>query len=197
MPPAPRFVWWLVLATGLAGLLVGFALGATFSSSRDGGSKTPLPNELGPTARPGVAICDPARAGASGRDENGCWYPENYFEAPPEVVPQVGPGAPVVQVLASGTRPMGIEGTLFFLRAVSPIDEVIVARQWIWPTMEQAVPAGAYQVTIYARSCDANCDFLDPTDFSCSVDLLAEPATTYTIHYDVDDRGNVTCELIT
>ena len=189
MPSTGRSVWWLVLATALAGLAAGFAIGAGISSSDEASASLPA------TPRIGVQICDANRAGALGRDANGCWYPGNYFEAPPEVLTQVGVGAPLIQVLASGQQPMGLEGTLFFIRAVSPIDEVILARQWTWPGMEQRVPAGAYQVTIYGRTCDANCGSLDPTFGSCTVDMLAEPATTMTIRYDVDNRSNVTCSL--
>ena len=192
MPFTRRVLLWLIPIVGLAGLVVGFAIGTTISPGT-----TTLPSDgVAATPRIGVQICETELANAVGRDKNGCWFPGNYFEAPPEVIPQVKPGAPLIRLLTSGQAPMtSLEGTLFFIRAVSPIDRVVLARQWTWPGMEQRVPAGAYQVTIYARPCDANCGNLDPTVLSCTVDMLAEPATTKTIRYHVDDDSKVTCEL--
>ena len=60
--------------------------------------------------------------------------------------------------------------------------------------MEQQVPPGAYQVTAYFRYCDGNCNLLDPTTMSCTVDILAEPSFTYTMTYDTNADGTVSCD---
>jgi hypothetical protein len=148
------------------------------------GSQEEVPSQ-GPLT--GVQICDQYDAPSipPGYDTNGCWAPTEYFEAAPEVIPSVGVAAPTLLLQASGTVPMAIEGTLLFIRAVSPTARVVLERQWDWPGIEQQVPPGAYQVTIYARTCDANCGSLDPSMLSCTVDVLAEPSMTYTIAYDV------------
>jgi len=192
---ARRLAWQLTPTAVIVGLLVGCATSGTGSSTPRTGSSVPPSDGPASTPASGVRICDADLAGTNGRDENGCWFPGYYFEAPPEVIPQITDSDPLIRVVAQGEAPMGIEGTLFFVRAMNPIDQVILARQWDWPGMEQRIPAGAYQVTIYARTCDANCGYLDPTTYSCTVDVLAEPATTNTIQYDVSDRGKVSCEL--
>jgi hypothetical protein len=148
----------------------------------------------------GTQICDQYDAPSipPGYDKHGCWTPTEYFEAPPEVIPPVDAAAPKLLLRASGTEPMGIEGTLYFIRAVSPTVRIVLARQWEWPSLDQRVPPGAYQVTIYARTCDANCGYLDPSMLSCTVDLLAEPSTTYTIRYHVPNgmsSSAATCEV--
>ena len=84
---------------------------------------------------------------------------------------------------------MGIEGTLFFVRAVSPSGKVKLHREWRWPGVTEQIPPGAYQVTAYARGCDGNCDSLDPPFLSCTADILAEPAMTYVVHYVVGGDG--------
>ncbi len=145
-----------------------------------------------------MQICDQYDAPSipPGYDENGCWAPTEYFEAAPEVIPVVGLGAATLLLGATGTAPMGIEGTLFFFRVVSPTARVVLERQWQWPSLEQRVPPGSYQITIYARFCDANCGYLDPSMLSCTVDILAEPSMTYAIAYNVTsgvDSPGATC----
>ena len=110
--------------------------------------------------------------------------------APPIVIPLAGLGAPTLRIRASGIEPIGFEGALYFVRAAPPGGRVVLQRQWEWPTVDQRIPAGRYQVTIYTRMCDANCGFLDPPTLSCSVGLLAEPFRTYAIEYHVPDGIN-------
>jgi hypothetical protein len=145
----------------------------------------------------GAKICDQYDASPMppGYDSNGCWTPTEYFERAPEVIPEVGVGAPLLRLEASGPTPMGIEGTLFFIRVLSPTAKIVLDREWEWPSMKQKIPPGAYQVTAYARTCDANCDFLDPTMLSCTVDLVAQPSMTYTMTYTVSRRGTIDCNV--
>jgi hypothetical protein len=157
---------------------------AACTPAGQGGSQEAVPSQAPLT---GVQICDQYDAPSipPGYDTNGCWAPTEYFEAAPEVIPSVDVSAPTLLLQASGTAPMGTEGTLYFIRAVSPTARVVLERKWEWPSLEQRIPPGAYQVTIYARTCDANCGSLDPSMLSCTVDVLAEPSMTYTIAYDV------------
>ena len=118
--------------------------------------------------------------------------------APPIVIPLAGLGAPTLRVRASGIEPIGFEGALYFIRAAPPGGRVVLQRQWEWPTVDQRIPAGRYQVTIYTRVCDANCGFLDPAMLSCTVDLVAEPSRTYAIEYRVPNGINssaATCAI--
>jgi hypothetical protein len=147
-------------------------------------------------SRDGVMICehyddDPI---PPGYDENGCWAPTEYFELAPTVIPEVDDVAPVLRIEATGDVPAGIEGQLFFVRAISPTGRIVLDRDWEWPGMEQKVPPGAYQVTAYLRYCDGNCSLLDPPTMSCTVDLLAEPSFTYTITYEAHGDGSVSCD---
>jgi hypothetical protein len=145
----------------------------------------------------GVQICEQYDASPipPGYDENGCWSSPDYFARPPEVIPEVGKAAPLLRIEASGNAPIGIEGTLFFVRAVAPSGTVILEREWDWPSMEQAVPPGAYQLTAYARICDGNCGMLDPPAFSCTIDVLAQPSMTYTMNYTVHERSRPSCDV--
>ena len=145
----------------------------------------------------GATICEQYDASPipPGYDAKGCWTSADYFARPPEVIPEVGDAAPLLRVEATGNRPRGIEGTLFFVRAVSPSGKVILEREWDWPSMEQELPPGAYQVTAYARVCDGNCDNLDPPALSCTVDVLAQPSVTYTMAYAVHDHSPISCAL--
>ena len=124
-----------------------------------------------------------------GYDENGCWFPTEYMDQPPEVIPNVDGVAPVLRIDATGDAPIGIEGTMFFVRAVSPSGRVVLERDWEWPGMEQQVPPGIYQVTAYARVCAGNCERLDPPMMSCTADILLEPSFTYTMTYHVNATG--------
>jgi hypothetical protein len=146
----------------------------------------------------GATICDKYDVPSmpAGYDEDGCWHPDEYFEAPPEVIPAVGEGAPLLRIDASGPMPMGIEGTMFFVRVTSPTARVVLERTWEWPVLEQRIPPGAYQVTAYARTCDGNCESLDPTMLSCTIDDVAAPSGTYTMRWEVQDRGTATCRLL-
>ncbi|HEX5039627.1 MAG TPA: hypothetical protein VFW95_05785 [Candidatus Limnocylindria bacterium] len=128
-----------------------------------------------------------------GYDENGCWSPPEYFERAPEVIPDVDDAAPVLRIEARGNAPTGMEGTLYFVRVVSPSGRVVLEREWDWPGMDQQVPPGAYQVTAYSRTCDGNCGSLDPATLSCTVDILAEPSMSYTVTYHVTGDGTISC----
>jgi len=145
----------------------------------------------------GVKICEQYDASPipPGYDADGCWSSQDYFARPPVVVPEVSDAAPLLRIEASGNAPIGIEGTLFFVRAVAPSGTVILEREWDWPSMQQEVPPGAYQVTAYARVCDGSCDYLDPPGFSCTVDVLAQPSMTYTMTYVVHDHSPTSCDL--
>ncbi len=145
----------------------------------------------------GPQICDQYNAPTPppGYDENGCWEPAEYFERAPEVIPSVAPSDPLLRIEATGQAPMGIEGTLFFVRAMSPTARIVLEREWMWPSLDQQIPPGAYQVTAFARTCDANCDYLDPTIISCTIDVVAEPSFTYTMSYDVQSDGSIKCSL--
>ncbi len=144
----------------------------------------------------GVTICNHYKDSPipAGYDSNGCWTSTDYFARPDEVLPSVDATSPRLRIEASGNAPMGIEGTLFFVRAVSPSGKVKLHREWRWPSVTQQIPPGAYQVTAYARGCDGNCDSLDPPFLSCTADILAEPAMTYVVHYVVDSDGRISCE---
>jgi hypothetical protein len=175
----------LFLALGLAVAVAGIAGCAMLFGGR-------------PPMAGGPSICNQYNAPSIpvGYDEDGCWHPDEYYEAPPEVIPTVGEGAPRLRIDASGPRPMGIEGTLFFVRVTSPTARVVLERTWEWPELEQEIPPGAYQVTAYARTCDGNCELLDPTMLSCTIDLVAEPSGTYTMSWEVHERGTARCRLL-
>ena len=149
----------------------------------------------GAEANNGVKICehyddDPI---PPGYDENGCWSPTEYFERAPEVIPDVDDFAPVLRIDGTGSPPGGIEGQLFFVRVSSPTGRIVLERDWEWPSMEQQVPAGSYQVTAYMRFCDGSCELLDPAMLSCTTDILAEPSFTYAMTYHVNDDGTTDC----
>jgi hypothetical protein len=38
---------------------------------------------------------------------------------------------------------------------------------------------------------------IDPTMLSCTIDVLAGPSGTYTMSWEVHDRGTATCRLTT
>ena len=193
--------WRLIQATALAVALAGCRLATSDGTPEPTpGDPTSMPAEsaqASPDSAPGggVQICNQHDASPipPGYDSNGCWGTSDYFGRPPEVIPEPGPAAPLIRIEGSGTAPLGIEGTLFFVRAVSPSGTVVLDREWEWPSLEQSVPPGAYQVTAYARSCDANCDYLDPPAFSCTVEILAEPSMTYTMTYLVGNGASVSC----
>lgn len=139
----------------------------------------------------GVTSCDGASP-RPGIDENGCWHIPDYFAVPPEVVPSVDETAATVVIDGSGSPPEWIEGGIFFVRAVSTSGEVVLEQRFDWPGSEVQIPPGYYQVTLYARSCDANCDYLAPPTFSCTVDLIAEPSRTFTIDYHLETPASYT-----
>jgi hypothetical protein len=80
---------------------------------------------------------------------------------------------------------------------VSPSGRVVLERDWEWPGVDQRIPPGAYQVTAYSRTCDGNCDVVDPASFSCTIDVLAEPSFTYTMKYQFSREQDVSCEAAT
>ena len=145
----------------------------------------------------GVTICEHYDDSPMppGYTSDGCWTADDYFQAPPEVNPDVTDSDPILRIEASGSAPFGIEGTLFFVRVVSPSGKVVMEREWQWPSMNHRIPPGAYQVTAYARTCDGNCGLLDPPGDSCTVDLLAEPSMTLTMSYSVAHGGTVDCDV--
>lgn len=145
----------------------------------------------------GVTICNHYKDSPipAGYDSNGCWSSTEYFAQADEVIPDVEASSPLLRIEGSGNAPMGIEGSLFFVRAISPSGTVVLHREWDWPSLSQQVPAGPYQVTAFARGCDGNCDYLDPPGGSCTVDVLAEPSMNYTMSYFFDGHGEVTCDV--
>lgn len=196
---APRSA---VLATALVSILAAcgpmadsFGSGPTAESLDDGPTAESLDDDPTAESLGGVMICEHYDDSPipPGYDANGCWSPTEYFERAPEVIPEVDAVAPLLRIEASGDVPMGIEGTLYFVRVVSPTGRVVLERDWEWPSLEQKVPPGAYQVTAYSRACDGNCDQLDPTMLSCTVDLLAEPSMSYTMTYRVAPDRTISC----
>jgi hypothetical protein len=197
-----RSLLWTVLAAALVAILAACGptgrLGGGSPAGTLGSDPTAEFLSGAPTAGPlgVVRICehyddDPI---PPGYDENGCWSPTEYFERAPEVIPEVDDFAPVLRIEATGDIPGGIEGELFFVRVSSPTGRIVLERDWEWPGMEQQVPPGAYQVTAYMRLCDGNCGLLDPTMLSCTADILAEPSFTYTMTYDTNADGTVSCD---
>ena len=130
----------------------------------------------------------------SGYDSNGCWTSPDFLERGPEVIPEVDSTSPLLRIEASGTAPEGFEGTLFFVRVMSTTSQIVLEREWQWPSMEQQIPPGAYQVTAWARTCDGNCGSLDPPIVSCTVDILAEPSFEYTMTYEVTAGEDASCD---
>ena len=145
----------------------------------------------------GVTICNHYKDSPipAGYDSNGCWTSTDYSARPEDVIPTVDASAPRLRIEASGNAPIGIEGTLFFVRALSPSGKIVLHRDWDWPSLSQQVPPNAYQLTAYARTCDGNCDNLDPPFLSCTVDVLAEPSMTYTMSYVVAESGRISCDV--
>ena len=115
----------------------------------------------------------------------GCWEAPDSHAVPPEVVPSTGPDAAVVSIKGSGSPPGWIEGGIFFVRAVSPSGATVLEQRFNWPGEDVSVPPGVYQVTMFARSCDGNCDSLAAPTLSCTVDLLAEPSRTFVLAYEL------------
>ena len=133
----------------------------------------------------GVTICEHYKDSPipAGYESPGCWTYSEYFAQADEVIPVVEASAPRLRIEGSGNAPMGIEGSLFFVRAVSPSGRVVLHREWDWPSLSQQIPPGAYQVTAFVRGCDGNCDNLDPPGRSCTIDVLAEPSMNYIMSY--------------
>jgi len=190
---ATTLVWILAACAPAAESVSGSPTANSFGSSpgAESFSMSPTAESLGG----GVQICNHYDDSPipPGYDANGCWAPTEYFERAPEVIPEVDAVAPVLRIEATGDAPMGIEGTLYFVRVVSPTGRVVLEREWDWPSLEQKVPPGAYQVTVYARACDANCGTLDPAMLSCTVDILAEPSMTYAMTYRVAPDWTISC----
>jgi len=152
---------------------------------------------LGAGGAGGVTICEHYKDSPlpAGYDAPGCWTEPDYFARPKDVIPDVEASSPRLRIAGSGNAAMGIEGSLFFIRAMSPAGEVVLHREWDWPNLTQQIPAGAYQVTAFVRGCDGNCDNLAPPARSCTIDVLAEPSMNYTMSYALADNGQVRCEV--
>ena len=166
-----------MLAMGLAACAIGAGLGG------GGGG--------------GVTICEHYKDSPlpAGYESPGCWtYPE-YFALPDDVIPEVEASAPRLRIEGSGNAPTGIEGSLFFVRAISPSGTVVLHREWDWPSLSQQIPPGAYQVTAFVRSCDANCGNPAPPFASCTIDVLAEPSMNYIMSYTFGGNGEVNCDV--
>ena len=145
----------------------------------------------------GVTICEHYKDSPlpAGYESPGCWTSTEYFAQADEVIPKVEASSPLLRIEGLGNAPMGIEGTLFFVRAMSPSGTVVLHREWDWPSLSQQIPAGPYQVTAFVRGCDGNCDNLDPLGASCTVDILAEPSMNYTMTYAFTESGKVSCDV--
>jgi hypothetical protein len=115
----------------------------------------------------------------------GCWEAPDSHDVPPEVVPPTGPDAAVMSIRGSGSPPGWMEGGIFFIRAVSPSGTTVLEQRFNWPSDDVPVPPGQYQVTLFARSCDGNCDSLSAPTLSCTLDLLAEPTRTFVLAYEL------------
>lgn len=137
----------------------------------------------GGTTSDGATWCDYLPHSRPGIDENGCWQLPDYWAVAPEVLPPATGESAILTIEIAGSDPGWMEGGIFFIRAVTPAGRTVLETRLTGPAPEQAIPAGVYQVTMFARPCDGNCDLLDPPTLSCVVDLLAEPALAYTIHY--------------
>ncbi len=80
-----------------------------------------------------------------------------------------GPGHLVVQKSLAG-MPVFIEGSVTHLRIVGPDGAVIVdglrpVETLDRPLLDQALPAGSYELTAVERPCEGNCSMLDaPAD---------------------------------
>lgn len=138
---------------------------------------------FGGTTSGGVTWCDYVPLSRPGIDENGCFTIPDYYGVPADVVPMQTEESALIVVERSGRPPGGMEGGIFFIRVVTPAGRTVLETQFDRPHAEQAVPAGVYQVTLFERNCNGNCGSLGPPEGSCVVDLLAEPALSYTIHY--------------
>lgn len=146
---------------------------------------------FGGTTSGEVTWCDYLPLSRPGIDENGCWQLPDYWAVPPEILPPASDESAVLAIEGAGT-PLGwMEGGIFFIRAVTPAGRTVLETRFDWPRANQPVPAGVYQVTMFARGCNGNCDLLSPPILSCVVDLLAEPALSYTIHYALSTSTRV------
>jgi hypothetical protein len=150
------------------------------------------------TVAPGAFDQDPLMRGVV------CYYaddPDDTYTSgncPPTVIaPQRSDSAKVTVEVVNG-YPGWIEGGYFFVRATSPDGQVVLEKRLDtvtdeadppprWATGEEYLPPGSYEFTVYGRSCDANCGFLDPASYVCAFPITAAANEQLTIDYDWND----------
>jgi hypothetical protein len=122
----------------------------------------------------------------TGCNENDC-YTWDRFATPALFVPPSTDQSGTLVVEGTPEQLMyGIEGQVAFVRAVANSGAVVLEQTFEWPRAEHQLPVGTYQVTVYLRTCDANCDYLDEPTLSCTADIFVEPGDIATIEYAVD-----------
>jgi hypothetical protein len=91
---------------------------------------------------------------------------------------------------------LGIEGAVLFVRSVDADGTVILDRIVRAPESTIEIPAGAQTLVAYYRSCDGNCGLLDPPHDFCSVEADAEPAGSYRLIVEVQERDRAACTVV-
>ena len=125
---------------------------------------------------------------------------------PPAVVPPQRSDSAVITVEVVHGDPGWIEGGFFFMRANSPDGQVVLEQRLEFrfdeaagpaasgeqpppptATGEAYLPPGDYAFTVYGRSCDGNCGFLDPPSHVCdySITVAANQQLTIEYHWNI------------
>lgn len=69
----------------------------------------------------------------------------------------------------------GIEGNQPFVKAAKASGgQIILEQHFQWPTTRERLPPGRYTITVYTKSCDGSCGYLDPMGSAFSCDLIVD-----------------------
>jgi hypothetical protein len=122
---------------------------------------------------------------------------DTRFAVPSMIAPSVDRTAATIHVQGHPEELiLGIEGFKSFVRATAPSGQVVLEQMYDWPTTEQKLSPGHYQLTLYQRNCDGNCDFLDPPALSCILDMSLEEGDARTISVTITGFDKVACEVV-
>ena len=109
-----------------------------------------------------------------------------YLQAacPPAVIPTQESDSAVISVELVSESPGWIEGGYFFMRATAMDDEVVLEQKLESADGTAFLPPGRYEFTVYGRSCDGNCGYLDPPSSECTTPISVAANEKLTIAYD-------------
>ena len=84
------------------------------------------------------------------------------------VVPFVGLDSAIIETVGAeeGLTP-GVEGSVLFVRLVSPEGSTVLDRPFEWPADQQRISPGQYALNVYWRGCNGNCGDLSDENSFC------------------------------